>query len=203
MADEIEQYPWETWSPETKERMKKAVGILDGVLSERAGRNLGVGQNYRKDSDAIAGAGGLPAETVTLLARYKQFLDTTQDDPNWQGPLQINNGPYREAVDTPADIEARNEMFYAGAEGRKQAVAQAANKNYREQEGRYDSVANPKDLAELKARKPPPPPVPALERQQAPIKLEGSKLDKAEPVNEIDKNIARTLLKMMQGAFGK
>jgi hypothetical protein len=162
MADDkdIKQYPWETWSPETKAKMKEVIRRADKAMYAQQVRKSGAPVPVSAESQKIfqdtLKAGGLAPEISTLLGRYKQYLTTTGDDPDWQGPLQINDGP-RDTVDTPADIEARNASWYSDPDGRGALIGEASSKNYRQQENRYDGLVNPKLLK------------PYLEGQQAPV----------------------------------
>lgn len=107
------QHPWEAWSPAKKALMDKTLDEAETVKNY-----LEAGAMAKKPREgAILAAGlnaigGLPEEDATTLARYRQFKQVTNNDPNWQGPLNINAGP-REPEDTPEMTAQRQQQFMA------------------------------------------------------------------------------------------
>lgn len=136
----VEKYPWETWSEDQKQKMAKAIEAADGVKLYRSAGGIGVGTKYAAASEALEQRGGLTKDEATTLARYKMFRETTGGDPDWQGPLNINNGP-REAPETPEQIEQKRDALFASSrDERRRMLAEEAAKVARSREGFYDDL---------------------------------------------------------------
>ncbi len=137
-----DQHPWESWSEEDKERMRRVIQHADLAKNYRSAGMMAK-PGARDAASALAARGGLTPDEALTLSRFRQFEETTGGDPGWQGPLNINTGP-REPEDTADEIAARGSRFLGADQGEKRRIVGEMNaKNARAKERFYDDLVMP------------------------------------------------------------
>ncbi len=139
-------YPWENWTRAVKAQADEAIKIMDGVKLYRGAGGIGIGAEYAKDSEALAAQGGMSQNDATALARYKMYKEVTGGDPDWQGPLNINQGE-REPEPTLEEIRANQAAFFKGKTEREAAWARERLAAERSKERFYDDLVQPAQVA--------------------------------------------------------
>lgn len=126
--------------------MDKILANLDGIKTYLNGGSMGAGHQWKPQTEVLASVGGLPQDLATDLSRerYRQQV-TLKQDPNWQGPPDIQRP--REAPFTTAEKDELNKQFFSGEEARKQALELSRIKQAKvDQDHYFDQVTNPKTV---------------------------------------------------------
>jgi hypothetical protein len=140
--------PWDSWSEEDKERIRKVIRTADLAKHHRAAGARFPIKGSAEASAALAQRGGLsPAEALTL-ARFKQYEETTGRDPGWQGPVDMNTGDREEAPD--AD-KLREAFFNADKKTKGEILAAEKRAAARSRERFYDDLIEPKRVSQAEA----------------------------------------------------
>lgn len=145
MADKHE---WEDWDEEKRKRAKEAIALFDGIKLYRSAGGIGVGTKHAGASAELARRGGTSPGDALALSRYKMFREATGDDPNWQGPLNINVG---EREDQGDPDKRRDAYFAADSKERKRMIDAESAAVGRSRERFYDDLVQPHRVSDAEA----------------------------------------------------
>jgi hypothetical protein len=126
--------------------MDKILANLDGIKTYLNAGQMGAGHKWRPQTETLASVGGVPQDLATDLSRerYRQQV-TMKEDPNWQGPPDIQRP--REAPFTNAEKDELNKQFFSGKAAREQALELSRMKQTKvDQDHYFDQVTNPRTV---------------------------------------------------------